>query len=98
MCATAALLHHVGQFVHQEPLAGVSLRCILVGAKDDMATDGVGVGVHRFGRVGSLGPRVNADGAEVVAEPLLHKGTEVRIQCAAATSNSSLHAWREATA
>ena len=76
----AALLDDVGQLVREGDAASVGGRVIAVALEHDVGADGVGVGVHRPGRLLGAGVVVDPDVAEVVAQPGLHVGPHAGVE------------------
>lgn len=72
-----ALLHHVCQFVVQQPGSGDAARIVFPSTEDDVATDRVCTGVDSSG--GGDGPwtGVHADVAKVCSEAGIHRGPDV---------------------
>ncbi len=63
----------MGQFVGDQAATGRGARLVLAGAKGDGGADREGAGVDRAGEAPRVGIAVDADPAEVDAEPVLEE-------------------------
>ena len=88
----AALLDHVGELVGQQPAALAARRRVAPLGEHHVMPDGIGM---RRDRARRLGVRVDAHVREVVAELLLHLGTQTRLERAPGTRQHALDACRD---